>query len=71
MESVVRALVVWIRANLLLLLTLAGVVVGVILGAVLSWRPLHALCIPRHECKTINFSIVANNIMHKRIKRFL
>ena len=38
MESVVRALVVWVRANLLLLLTLAGVVVGVILGAVLSWR---------------------------------
>ena len=38
MESVVRALVVWVRANLLLLFTLAGVVVGVILGAVLSWR---------------------------------
>ena len=38
MESVVRALVAWVRANLLLLLTLAGVVVGVILGAVLSWR---------------------------------
>ena len=37
MESVVRALVAWVRANLLLLLTLAGVVVGVILGAVLSW----------------------------------
>ena len=38
MESVVRALVVWVRTNLLLLFTLAGVVVGVILGAVLSWR---------------------------------
>ena len=45
MESVVRALVVWIRTNLLLLLTLAGVVVGVILGAVLSWTLVHcALC---------------------------
>ena len=43
MESVVRALVAWVRADLLLLLTLAGVVV--ILGAVLSWTLVHcALC---------------------------
>ena len=41
MESVVRALVAWVRANLLLLLTLAGVLVGVILGAVLSWTLVH------------------------------